>query len=310
MKVVVVGSFGFWGQKLARVFCELGHEIVGEINLPDDGADKVAEIADRHGATAAVIATPPESHFNIAYHALNAGLDVLVEKPLALNAANAKALSDLAEDGRCVLSVDSTFAHSEVHEWLRSRCVPLTSFQSLRLSSGPDRVTIPSGWDLAVHDIAILYELGELDPKRDAAGYQTKDGLIAHAAIDLGGGGEAYICVGRSWHNKLRSIVLHYEDGESFLWELDCLWHLAGDGRVLLVSESEETLWRVVRDFASRCEHRELYGLTDGAHGVAVCGYLERLFGAVPHGSSAHNRFVQPDRIRDLGRELHNSVAD
>ena len=53
---------------------------------------------------AVVIASPAETHFELATAALNAGKDVFVEKPLALRACEGEQLNDLAQElGRVLL---------------------------------------------------------------------------------------------------------------------------------------------------------------------------------------------------------------
>ncbi|WP_277187420.1 oxidoreductase [Caballeronia sp. BR00000012568055] len=46
---------------------------------------------------AIVIATPNDTHFNLAHRALSAGKDVVVDKPVTLSAADARTLADLAQ---------------------------------------------------------------------------------------------------------------------------------------------------------------------------------------------------------------------
>src|SRR5207244_11319286 len=58
---------------------------------------------------AAVIATPVSTHFPLASQCLEAGLHVLVEKPLAATATEAQALDDLARRVGKVLMVDHTY---------------------------------------------------------------------------------------------------------------------------------------------------------------------------------------------------------
>ena len=54
---------------------------------------------------AVVIATPAETHFSLASEALQAGLHVLVEKPIAASLAEADALASLAARQGRVLQV-------------------------------------------------------------------------------------------------------------------------------------------------------------------------------------------------------------
>jgi scyllo-inositol 2-dehydrogenase (NADP+) len=52
-----------------------------------------------------IVATPTSTHFSLARHALEKGLHLFVEKPLTLSPAESRALSDLANQRRCVNQV-------------------------------------------------------------------------------------------------------------------------------------------------------------------------------------------------------------
>ena len=276
MRVILVGG-GYWGSILSRVLCKCGHETVAEINLPEDAARTIHTYAEMFSADAAVIATPPETHAAIAIRALECGLDVMVEKPMAMTPSDAIEIYNLAMENGCVLQVDSTFLHTQAFEYLRKLGVP-KSYQSLRLANGPDHITTPAGWDLAVHDISILCGLSAISPGGSYVGRQSADGKSATASIKLNNGGQAHILASRSWYQKERSIVLRYEN-ESYLWERDALWRLVDEDRYLIGFELREVLENVIDNFAARCKLRSLTGLTDGAHGVQVCIRLAEIFG-------------------------------
>jgi len=68
---------------------------------------------------AVVIGTPPAHHFEPAAAALRRGLNVLVEKPMVLRAADARELVRLAEENDCELAVGYTYHFSPHVEELR-----------------------------------------------------------------------------------------------------------------------------------------------------------------------------------------------
>lgn len=286
MRIVLIGSAGYWGQKLSRVIQRSDHELVAEINLPEDGAERVRPVAENERADAAVVATPPETHFPIVMAALEAGLDVLCEKPLALNGSDAAKLHAAAIDRGRVLSVDSTFVHTDAFGALLERRFKdeLLSYQSLRLARGPGHVTVPAGWDLVVHDIAVLTALGVLNGV--GSGHHSPGGDVAQAVVPLRSG-SAHIQASRSWHGKTRSIVLTYSSG-TLLWDSESLWRCDGEDTHLILRESGEVLPKVLRDFDLRRRRRAVTGITDGAHGAAVCAHLEALFGRPRGVSKAH----------------------
>ena len=58
----------------------------------------IEEILVDHKPSFAVVATPPETHFEIAQTLLKQGISVLVEKPIAANLSDAELLIQQAEN--------------------------------------------------------------------------------------------------------------------------------------------------------------------------------------------------------------------
>jgi predicted dehydrogenase len=115
--VGVVGA-GLLGARHARAYAERpGCRLVGVCDL-DPG--RAAAVASRHGASAFAdvgqllaagvdavsVATPDHAHYAPVAACLDAGVDVLVEKPLAVDAAEAAALVAKADAARRVLVVN------------------------------------------------------------------------------------------------------------------------------------------------------------------------------------------------------------
>jgi len=115
MRIAVVGC-GYWGKNLVRNFNQLGtlslvcdatqqgrelaQEIVPECQVVSDYTAVLDSAVD-----GVVIATPAETHFQLAKAALEAGKDVFVEKPLAMNYESGELLVDLAEQFERILMV-------------------------------------------------------------------------------------------------------------------------------------------------------------------------------------------------------------
>lgn len=276
MKIILVGR-GYWGSKLERVLLAAEHTLVDIVELPRDGAEALHDAGSK-GAQAAVIATPAETHYALASAALHAGLDVLVEKPLTLSRQRSAELAAFAANQGKILAVDSTFVHTAVFgklRLLRQVHGPVRRYQSLRLAPGPDHVTLAAGWDLIVHDVAILEALGEL---RQGSVVKALPGeYTASARFALSSGGVADCHASRRWPEKVRTTAIEFADGTMVTWIGERL--LNKDGAELL-HETIEPLRAMLDDFIRRCELRLLLGLTDGQHGVEVCGLLEEAFGA------------------------------
>src|SRR6266700_235469 len=108
MKLAVVGA-GYWGANLIRVFHRLGVlKSICDFNLtqlqklasqyPDAAVEPSYEaVLNDSSIDAVVIATPAETHYDLAKLALRAGKDVFVEKPMTLRADETEGLTSLAE---------------------------------------------------------------------------------------------------------------------------------------------------------------------------------------------------------------------
>jgi predicted dehydrogenase len=118
MKVLVVGS-GPAGRRLAAVVRKLGHDaavarrsgletgaLAAELVLPVFAG---LEAAASWEPDAVVVATPPAEHMAPAHWGLQRGLPVLVEKPLAHDAASARSLAEAARVGRLVVAYNLRF---------------------------------------------------------------------------------------------------------------------------------------------------------------------------------------------------------
>ena len=95
-RVAVLGQ-GSIGRRHAGLLRDLGHEVATYDPADAAGAPSAAEALA--GARAAVVATPSARHAEDALLALEAGCDTLVEKPFAMDAAEAARLVEAA-DGR------------------------------------------------------------------------------------------------------------------------------------------------------------------------------------------------------------------
>src|SRR5262249_8047461 len=112
-EVAVIGC-GYWGKNLVRNFHRLGALAAIHDADPRTAADISAEFAVpaleldtilRSETPAVVIAAPAELHGGLVRRALQARKHVFVEKPLALDLAEAEALCALAEASDRVLMV-------------------------------------------------------------------------------------------------------------------------------------------------------------------------------------------------------------
>jgi predicted dehydrogenase len=171
-------GMGYWGRNVARnllrlsggrlhTLCDLREEILREFatDHPDVYVtnDYHALLANRD-IQAMVIATPAETHYSLARSALEAGKDVLVEKPLALTYAEGAELVRIAAERERVLMVGHVLEYHPaivcLHHLVKDgKLGKLLYIYSNRLSLGKVRREENILWSFAPHDIAIILRL-------------------------------------------------------------------------------------------------------------------------------------------------------
>ena len=174
IRVGLIG-YGYWGPNLARNFSESEGTTVAGVS--DAREDRLAAAARRYpgirtfhsaldlirdpGIDAVAIATPVNSHFDLAWQALSEGKHVLVEKPMTSSSQEALRLIDLAARKKLVLMVDHTFVYTgavrKIRDVVRSgEFGELYYYDSVRVNLGLFQYDVNVLWDLAVHDISIM----------------------------------------------------------------------------------------------------------------------------------------------------------
>ena len=173
-RICVVGV-GRWGRRHAATLRELGC-LAGLVDTdsaaldraaaesPDASYDQSIQKALTRDYEGFVVATPAQTHFGIARDILNHGKPVLVEKPLALNAAEARGLVDLAEENGVNLMVGHVLlfhpAIRRIRELIgQGKLGRLQYLYSNRLNLGTVRTEENILWSFAPHDISIFQYL-------------------------------------------------------------------------------------------------------------------------------------------------------
>jgi predicted dehydrogenase len=229
VRLALVG-FGYWGPNYARVLNDLPDAELTAVC--DRSADRLSLVRQRYRAVetcasetelfarddidAVVIATPASTHADLVRAALDRGLHVLVEKPMALEAAPAEALQTLAETSGRVLMVGYTFLYNAGVRKMKEYLAPDQFgrpyyLHATRTNLGPIRQDVNAVWDLAPHDIAIFNYLLDAQPQwASAVGtrvLRTDRDDIAFATLGYGDGVVGNIHVSWADPNKVREVV-------------------------------------------------------------------------------------------------------
>jgi len=172
--VGIIGC-GYWGPNLVRNFSSCPRtQVVAVFDASRERLEKFRrshchlrlvnsfeEFLQTPGLQAVAIATPVSTHFTLAKQCLEAGLHVLVEKPLASTVKEADTLIHLAEQQNRVLMVDHTYlfgnAVRKIKELVDSDALgELYYVDSVRINLGLFQHDVNVIWDLAPHDLAIV----------------------------------------------------------------------------------------------------------------------------------------------------------
>ena len=174
LRVGVIG-YGYWGPNLVRNFMAAPKsEVVAVCDLIEERLLPLSKIYPKLKTTndasrvindpsidAIVIATPVSTHFDLALATLHAGKHALVEKPLALNSAQAQQLIDEARSRELVLMVDHTFVYTDAVRKMRDLISSgslgeIYYYDAVRVNLGLFQHDVNVIWDLAIHDLSIM----------------------------------------------------------------------------------------------------------------------------------------------------------
>src|SRR5437870_8273891 len=173
--------------------------------------EEFAELVD-----AASVATPTNSHYEVALPLLKRGKHLLVEKPITENTAHASELAELAARNHLILQVGHVERFNPVLSALEARLTHPRFIEAHRLSPYPDRSTdIGVVLDLMIHDLEIILHLVRSPVESiDAVGVPVlslrED--IANARLRFENGCIANVTSSRISPERMRKIRVFQED--------------------------------------------------------------------------------------------------
>lgn len=190
MIILAQVGLGSWGQNHFRVFsglkdcrlkicCDKRKETLDKFSAGNSEIKFTADFGDivnDKEVEAVVITTPSETHAELAIKALSAGKHVFVEKPLALNVKDAKAMLEAAEENKRILMVGHLLLYHPAVKKLKSSIDEgalgdLRYLYSTRVNLGQVRAEENALWSLTAHDISVaIYLLGKAPTEVSATG--------------------------------------------------------------------------------------------------------------------------------------------
>jgi len=220
------------GQYHILVYAELWD--VDLVGLVDVDAGKVARLAaqyDTKGFTdyrdlfgrvdVVSIAVPTPLHFEVARDCLEAGIGVLVEKPLTVSLEEARELFRIARERNVLLHVGHVERFNGAVQELRKIVANPVLVESRRLGPFVPRVQHDTVvMDLMIHDIDIVLGLVDGEIRRiTASGARVHSPRpdVANVQILFEGGTIANITASRATEQKVRTLAITQPDAYIFL---------------------------------------------------------------------------------------------
>jgi predicted dehydrogenase len=175
-RLAVVGA-GQFGRNHCRVVQESGRASL--VAVVDTDPVRAAEVAALHGARpmldvealtgmvdAAIVAVPTSAHEEVACRLMEAGIDVLVEKPIAIDLAAAGRLIATAERHGRILQVGHLERFNPAVVELERRATLPLFFEIHRLNLfSPRSLDVDVVLDLMIHDVDIVLALAHAEPQ-------------------------------------------------------------------------------------------------------------------------------------------------
>jgi len=309
--IAVIGC-GHWGKNLVRNFHELGVlnaiydtsrerlELMSKAYPDVHDYGSIESLLDSN-VDAIAIATPVSNHYKTAKQALLKGMDVFVEKPIAMNYREGKELVDLAEEQNRILMVGHILSyHPAINELKRlineGELGKINYIYSNRLNLGKLRIEEDVFQSFAPHDISAILELLDDEPIRVSAhnGSFVSKGISDTTIMNMefSNGVKAHIFV--SWlhpYKEQKMIVVGtkamavFDDlsrEKLFIYPHKIKWK---EGEVPVAEKAEHELFpellNLVEPLKLECEHfincvrTRARPRTDGESGLKVLRILE-----------------------------------
>ncbi|HYL38699.1 MAG TPA: Gfo/Idh/MocA family oxidoreductase [Bryobacteraceae bacterium] len=221
-RVAVVGA-GVFGRHHLRILRQSPNaELAGVVDTAPERAAAAAaqygcpvyesprELAGR--ADAAIVAVPTSAHSEVGCALLEAGIDILVEKPIASDLAAAQRLVDAAARHGRILQVGHLERYNPAVAALKKIVRLPLFFEIHRLSlPGPRSLDVDVVLDLMIHDLDIVLDfVGALPEDIQAAGISilSEKVDIANVRLAFPGGCIANLTASRVSTERVRKLRL------------------------------------------------------------------------------------------------------
>jgi predicted dehydrogenase len=301
---VAVAGVGEFGRNHVRVWRSIdGIELAGIFDIRQDRARQIAaEFGTRTfpdldamiaaGVDAASVAVPTKEHADTGCRLLDAGIDVLIEKPMAASVEDADRLIASANAARRILQVGHVERFNPAVAAAQQIISRPMFFEVHRLGVfTPRSLDIDVVYDVMIHDLDILLSLlGSPVTDLRAVGIPviTDKIDIAHARIEFETGAVANVTASRVSTERVRKMRF-FQEHEYISLDFarqDALrirvepGNPQGVGFEKIPTQSEEPLKAELRAFAE-CVRARKSPVVDGGAGRAALALADRVMASI-----------------------------
>ena len=220
IRVGIVGT-GSLGHIHARILTEMPEaSVAGFVDPRDEAASEVTSKLNLRRfdsisalgkeIDAAVVATPTTAHLAVASELLEAGVDVLVEKPIAATVADAQKLIDVAKQHGRVLQVGHVERYNPAITAVADHLGQVRYFEAERLGVFvPRSLDVDVLLDLMIHDINLVLSLLRqevYDIRAVGVPVLTDKVDITNVRLELANGAVANLTASRVSQDRVRKV--------------------------------------------------------------------------------------------------------
>ncbi|MCH9844536.1 MAG: Gfo/Idh/MocA family oxidoreductase [Alphaproteobacteria bacterium] len=303
-KIILVGC-GIWGKNHARNLHEMGvlagiadpkaGSIAAQYNVPHfdnitQMIDALVNDADADAPTAIVIASPDITHYQYGKIALEAGLDVLMEKPLAMDLQQARELCIMAKDSDKILMVGHLLRYHAAFRCLLAQVQAgfIGDVQNI-LSIRHDMMDTPRDsdliWGYGPHDASMVASLVSDSPLTVSGFYGDilKECVLSASFASGAHKNNVGATISLSWQAPKRRLLMVQGTKGQIVFDdakpdgMKIILHLSGEQPKIIAYDNSEPLRTELQHFADSIQNRT-QALTGADEALKVMEILDACY--------------------------------
>ena len=179
------------------------------------------EFLNTEGIDGAIIASPPETHAEIAIKLINKKIPIIIEKPLTTSYKDALEIFSAAKKNSGIVLVDHIFLYHPIFRYLKKYINQKGKIKFIKSEGGglgPFRENISGLWDWGPHDISMCLDIVDSMPinifaeKIKQNNPKSNYGEIVKINLEFENQIHAEILTGNNFPNKKRNFTISKTD--------------------------------------------------------------------------------------------------